>query len=311
MKQMIGHFLGTVLLFLALVPASYAQVSPPPPYFGTNPSLSAIKASLIYWGHHYQVPPHILFGIASQEGRPAPYNVGWLQYNPNDGGRTVYHQEPSGKNGVGIMQITVDPGDANYKRLCTDYDYNIQRGAAYLADASNPASCWRNSPIIGNNERAKLENWFYAIWTYNGLDANIISRAYPDAVLSKIANCDNGQWSNLSITAPTVAQTNGHHTIPNTPTPFHIDANFDGNVVLGGGSGGSDTDIWVDKGNGAQGQDGSAGNPYNTVKAAVDRANATQSVTIHIVPGTYSEKIGTGKHIHFVTNGSGTVRIGG
>jgi len=74
---------------------------------------------------------------------------------------------------------------------------------------------------------------------------------------------------------------------------------------------GNDTDIYVDKGNSAQGQDGSAGNPFNTVKAAVDKANATQPVTIHIVPGTYSEKIGTSKHIHFVTNGSGTVRIGG
>jgi len=75
--------------------------------------------------------------------------------------------------------------------------------------------------------------------------------------------------------------------------------------------GGSDTDIYVNKGNSAQGQDGSAGNPFNTVKAAVDKASATQPVTIHIVPGTYSEKIGTSKHIHFVTNGSGTVRIGG
>ena len=76
-------------------------------------------------------------------------------------------------------------------------------------------------------------------------------------------------------------------------------------------SSGSDTDIYVDKGNSAQGQDGSARNPFNTVKAAVDKANATQPVTIHIVPGTYSEKIGTSKHIHFVTNGSGMVRIGG
>ncbi len=72
----------------------------------------------------------------------------------------------------------------------------------------------------------------------------------------------------------------------------------------------SDTDIWVDKGySGAQ--SGTQANPYNTVKAAVDKANATQPVTIHVVPGTYSEKVGTSKHIHFVTNGSGTVHIGG
>ena len=75
-------------------------------------------------------------------------------------------------------------------------------------------------------------------------------------------------------------------------------------------SSGSDTDIWVDRGYGGA-QSGTQANPYNTVKAAVDRANATQPVTIHIVPGTYSEKISTSKHIHFVTNGNGTVRIGG
>ena len=73
---------------------------------------------------------------------------------------------------------------------------------------------------------------------------------------------------------------------------------------------GNDTDIWVDGGySGAQ--SGTQANPYSTVKAAVDRASATQAVTIHIKPGTYSEKIGTNRHIHFVTNGPGTVRIGG
>ena len=75
------------------------------------------------------------------------------------------------------------------------------------------------------------------------------------------------------------------------------------------GSGGSDTDIYVSGGSGSG--DGSANNPYNTVKAAVDRANATQPVTIHIKPGTYGEKVSTSKHILFVTWGSGTVKIGG
>ncbi len=73
---------------------------------------------------------------------------------------------------------------------------------------------------------------------------------------------------------------------------------------------GNDTDIWVDGGYSGV-QTGTQTNPYITVKAAVDRANATQPVTVHIKPGTYSEKIGTGKHIHFVTNGNGAVRIGG
>lgn len=73
---------------------------------------------------------------------------------------------------------------------------------------------------------------------------------------------------------------------------------------------GNDTDIWVDGGFGGT-QTGTQANPYSTVRAAVNRASATQAVVIHIKPGTYSEKIGTSKHIQFVTNGSGTVRIGG
>ena len=72
----------------------------------------------------------------------------------------------------------------------------------------------------------------------------------------------------------------------------------------------SDTEIWVDGGySGAQ--SGTQANPYSTVGAAVLRANGSQPVLIHIKPGTYGEKIGTNKHIHFVTNGSGVVRIGG
>gem|GEM_PF-3068880 len=303
------HFLWIAFVFFVFSASSQAQPSPPPPYFGTNPSDSDIKASLIHWGNVYKVPPYILFAMAWQEGNPYPFNKGWLQYDPNDSGRTVNHLESDGRVGVGIMQITVLPSDPNYERLCKDYDYNIQRGAAYLAEAANLQSCWNNSPVIGDNDRAKLENWFYAIWTYNGLDASITSRAYPDKILYWMNNCPNGQWSNVNITAPTVAQTNGHHTIPTTPSPYHTDVNFIG-VIDGTGGGGSDTDIWVDGGySGAQ--SGTQANPYSTVKAAVDRASATQAVTIHIKPGTYSEKVSTNRHIHFVTNGPGTVRIGG
>ena len=57
-------------------------------------------------------------------------------------------------------------------------------------------------------------------------------------------------------------------------------------------------------------QIGTAANPFKTVAQAINAASTTQA-TIHIKPGTYSEKVGTSKHIHFVTNGSGTVKIGG
>ena len=80
--------------------------------------------------------------------------------------------------------------------------------------------------------------------------------------------------------------------------------------AVGYSGGGSDTDIFVSL-SGNDGSNGSSGSPFRTIKHAIDAASATQPVTIHIAPGSYGEKIGTGKHIHFVVNGSGTVQTGG
>ena len=324
-------YLVAFILFLALTPASYAQLVAPS-YTGTNMSVSDVKARLIFWGHQNKIPPMILFGIAQQES-------GWQQYIDEDGhggGHTKYHFEPRiGEIGVGIMQITVSPNDSRYHDLCTNEDYNIQVGASILADK------WANTPDIGDGHldkgREKLENWYYAVWAYNSWGYvnnpnNLGNNTYPAQVpqyqsliydhisgrkpLASLA----GLWVPCDITPPapadigsiTTGATHGcGQTIAATPAPVHTDVNFDGVIDGTTGGGGSDTDIYVDKGNGASGQNGSAGNPFNTVKAAINAASATQPVTIHIKPGTYSEKIGTSKHIHFVTNGPGTVSIGG
>ena len=74
--------------------------------------------------------------------------------------------------------------------------------------------------------------------------------------------------------------------------------------------GSNDTDIYVGI-NGSDSNGGGTSTPFRTVRHAIDTANAIQSVTIHIAPGTYNEKVSTNKHIHFVTWGSGIVRIGG
>jgi len=73
---------------------------------------------------------------------------------------------------------------------------------------------------------------------------------------------------------------------------------------------GSTTELYVSLG-GNDGSNGSSGSPFRTIKHAIDAASGTQPVTIHIAPGSYGEKIGTSKHIHFVVNGTGTVQTGG
>ena len=284
------------------------------------------------YGQLYKIPPHILFAIAQTEAS------GWKQYRDGneDGqghGRTTYNQEPNGSIGVGIMQITVFPSDPDYHDLCTNIDHNIEVGVQMLA------AKWAATPDIGDGHlgvgREKLENWYYAIWAYNGWgypnnpnNKNTPSpytakaTVYQETVYGYIKVCPNnlaGMWVGCDVKAPTNAEIGSVNVgmtvgagqkIANTPSPYHVDANFDG-VIDGTTGGGSDTEIWVDGGNTAAGQDGSAGNPYSTVRAAENRASSSQPVLIHIKPGVYGEKLSTSKHIHFVTNGSGTVRIGG
>ena len=142
------YVVGIILAFLLLFSCNFAC------HAGANPSNADIKAMLIAAGQKYQIPPHILFGIAWQESR-------WRQYNPD--GSTVTN--PS-DGGVGIMQLTGSTaGPFDPKRLATDIAFNIDAGAQVLAGK------WNATPIIGDGNgsvgRDKLENWYYSVWAYN------------------------------------------------------------------------------------------------------------------------------------------------
>ena len=276
---------------------------------------------LVAAGQAHHIPPMILFAIAYQES-------GWRQFDAN--GNPVTNPN---NGGVGIMQITGSTAagfDAN--QLRTSITYNIEAGAEVLEGK------WGTTPVIGDGNgnvgREKLENWYYAIWAYNSWgfinNPNYINAAkpytahnpvYQDLIYNWIANCPAslaGMWSNCILSKPSNAQIGSvtsaaglvgcGQPIPTTPSPYHSDTNFDG--VIDGDTG-TGADIYVDGSNGASGQNGSMGNPYNTVTAAVNVANAAQAVTIHVKPGTYHESLTINKNIHIVTWGSGTVTIGG
>lgn len=289
---------------------------------GTNPSNADIRALLVGAGQRHRIPPMILFAMAFQESGWQQFNAdGSTKLNPKDGG-------------IGIMQLTgATAAPFNHDRLMTEVWYNIDCGATVLEQK------WAETNVIGDGNgnvgSEKLENWYYAIWAYNSNgyinNPNWQNTPYPhtahnptyqDLVYKWIGACPTiltGMWVSCTLSKPSNAEigsvTNSAGTIgcgqpiANTPSPYHVDANFDG--VLDGTTGGNDTEIWVDGGNTASGQEGSMGNPYNTVRAAVYKASATQAVTIHIKPGIYHESMTIHKNIHLVTWGSGTVRIGG
>jgi len=113
------------------------------------------------------IPPVILKAIAYIES-------GWAQasYDP-----LVKYGETgpvlvSADCGYGLMQVT--SGMQNVSGIPTvdqvmiggNYSYNIARGAQILAAKWNDGPELR--PIVGNRDPHIVENWYYALWGYNG-----------------------------------------------------------------------------------------------------------------------------------------------
>lgn len=156
------HFFILVVLYVFISSVALNSCFAVTRYPGSNPAAASIKAKLIAAGQKYRIPPHILFGMAYQES-------GWRQYG-SDGYTLV-----SSDGGIGIMQLTGSTASQfDVNRLAYDIDYNIDAGAQVLINK------WSATPVIGdglyNNGHEKLENWFYAVWAYNGW---ICNNAYP------------------------------------------------------------------------------------------------------------------------------------
>ncbi len=123
-----------------LLPASY------PRYYASGPVKS--------------IPPVLLKAIGWVES-------GWRQFDQS--GRPLVAPD----FGYGVMQVTSGmagafgdvrgavPPDVQSK-IATKYAYNIAYAAGILA------SKWAATPRIGNGDPSVLENWYYALWAYNG-----------------------------------------------------------------------------------------------------------------------------------------------
>jgi hypothetical protein len=113
------------------------------------------------------IPPVLLKAIAWVES-------GWAMasYDPivqyGETGPTLV----SADCGYGIMQVT--SGMQNVSGIPTidqvqiggSYAYNIARAAQILASKWNDAPELR--PVVGNRDPHVIENWYYALWGYNG-----------------------------------------------------------------------------------------------------------------------------------------------
>ncbi len=200
---LVALIVGAVSLLLASGERPLEPWSPPPasaddcavsPAVGASqPPNGLLTAAFNAAGFNGLFPGHQYFGLTSLEAGPArglrqPYipptllkAIGWIEatWRQADGGAPLI----SFDCGYGIMQIT-SPGvfplegvgmvqrstDTIYYGaqvpIATSYTHNIAFGAKTLIAKWNYAPVWR--PVVGNSDPSILEDWYYAVWSYNG-----------------------------------------------------------------------------------------------------------------------------------------------
>src|SRR6266404_9281348 len=181
MKSMINrfHLEYTLLLSIMIFASSVSAQCPVPAAQGVQPSPSQASPvfdkagqnqlgsdgpsyATMYKGYPTatrvagSVPCIILKAVGYVESS-------WRQFQASSGqtGPTVI----SFDCGYGIMQITSGmSGGAGFdpKRVAAEYPYNIGTGAKILIDK------WNATPTVGDNDPQVPEDWYFAVWAYNG-----------------------------------------------------------------------------------------------------------------------------------------------
>jgi hypothetical protein len=194
---------AVALAAFAVLAAGAAAPASAGPY--VNPSPAEIRAKLNAAAVARLIPPKILYGIAFQEST-------WRQFDA-DGDPLIGFD---GK-GIGIMQVTTIPLGVDVERLKTDIGYNIEVGANILVEKWGYAPSV--FPVIGGGDPRCYENWFFAVWAYNGWKAG---NPYPYKVWGHIAD-GRGLWTGLAVTPVPTAWLVGGFPVPPVlaPQPEH------------------------------------------------------------------------------------------
>lgn len=160
---------------------------------------------------------------------------GWRQYTAR--GNPIV----SSDFGYGVMQVTSGMPGASGKiagdlsppiatRIASEYRYNIAYGMRILL------AKWSQVPKIGNGDHTVLEDWYYAVWAYNGWGwvnnpnnprfarsgtpaTDPTTYPYQERVLYLVAHPPrdsegNPLWRAIPVTLPE------RHAIAYTPGPF-------------------------------------------------------------------------------------------
>lgn len=117
-----------------------------------NPSYDEINQIIEEIAKEKEIPSIILKTIAFKESS-------WRQFDKQGNPLLSRPEHPA----IGIMQVATykDEDLETINKLKTDIEFNIRMGADLLNEK------WRFTPTIGDGDRNKLENWYFALWAYN------------------------------------------------------------------------------------------------------------------------------------------------
>lgn len=124
-----------------------------PVYGGVNPSRAEIEKMIDEVALKRGVPAILLKGIARVESVYKHFN--------SDGSPKICGTS------IGLMQINNLYGGYDNYRLKYDILYNIEAGADVLLNKWSMSS-YKQVSSVGNMDPNILENWYFALWAYNG-----------------------------------------------------------------------------------------------------------------------------------------------
>jgi hypothetical protein len=122
-------------------------------FAGTNPSRAEIESMIEDVAQKRAIPSVLLKAIARVESVYEHYNT--------DGTPKI-----SGSS-IGLMQVSNRNGGYDTERLKYDIQYNIEAGADVLLNKWSMSS-YQSVSSVGNMDPNTLENWYFALWAYNG-----------------------------------------------------------------------------------------------------------------------------------------------
>ncbi len=122
-------------------------------YAGVNPSREELEYMIERVAEKRAVPAIILKAIARVESCYEHYN--------RDGSPKI------GGTSIGLMQINNRNGGYDSNKLKYDIMYNIEAGADVLLNKWSMSS-YNSVSSVGNMDPNVLENWYFALWAYNG-----------------------------------------------------------------------------------------------------------------------------------------------